>query len=450
MRIEAHLNAFLGTLIAAGSITAAMPWSVEVIARDGDGTEFSFGQVLAADDGRLLAGAPFSLSPSGVRTGAAYLIDLATGTQQRIIPSDARAFDRFGGSVDLADGLAAIGAPLDNNTEFDSGSVYVFDAATGAQIRKITPDGALNDHFGEAVAIGDGKVAAVSLNQGLRRVWVYDIATGALDFAIDTDSSGAPAFFTDVEIADGRLYAAFTAGGGTPQVGGVDAYDLQTGEHVRFYNAGNDPLADDLGGAVAADGNTLAVGARGDFLGVPGADPNGSVYVFNIDDGLIRHRLTPSAMPGDADRFGLAVAVDGGTVHVGSEFEILPGVGHGAIYAFDSVSGERLWRLASIEPGTPDDYITVGTSIAATGGREYAGGVRWVANTSTEGLVYVVTTPCNESDLAEPYAVLDLADVQAFVAAFVAVDPSGDLNGDGIFDLADLQVFIGAFTAGCP
>ena len=203
-------------------------------------------------------------------------------------------------------------------------------------------------------------------------------------------------------------------------------------------------------GAVAAKGNTLAVGARGDFLNTPGGDPNGSVYVFNIDDGLIRHRLTPGGTPGDADRFGLAVAVDDGTVHVGSEFEILPGVGHGAIYAFDAGTGDLLWRLSNIEPGTPDDYTTVGASIAATGGRAYAGAVRWVANTSTEGLVYVVTTPCNESDLAPPYAVLDLADVQAFVGAFVAGDPLADLNPDGVLDLADIQAFVSAFTVGCP
>jgi hypothetical protein len=54
------------------------------------------------------------------------------------------------------------------------------------------------------------------------------------------------------------------------------------------------------------------------------------------------------------------------------------------------------------------------------------------------------------ADLAEPFGVLDLADVQVFVTAFTSGDTIADLNDDGIFDLADLQVFIGAFNAGCP
>lgn len=54
------------------------------------------------------------------------------------------------------------------------------------------------------------------------------------------------------------------------------------------------------------------------------------------------------------------------------------------------------------------------------------------------------------ADLAEPFGVLDLADVQAFIAAFSSNDPIADLNEDGVFDLSDLQAFIGAFNAGCP
>jgi hypothetical protein len=54
------------------------------------------------------------------------------------------------------------------------------------------------------------------------------------------------------------------------------------------------------------------------------------------------------------------------------------------------------------------------------------------------------------ADLAEPFGVLDLADVQAFIAAFTAGEPLADLNGDGVFDLADIQAYISAFNAGCP
>ena len=57
---------------------------------------------------------------------------------------------------------------------------------------------------------------------------------------------------------------------------------------------------------------------------------------------------------------------------------------------------------------------------------------------------------CNAADLAEPFGVLDLSDVQAFIGAFTSGDPLADLTGNGVLDLADVQAFVGAFVAGCP
>jgi hypothetical protein len=57
---------------------------------------------------------------------------------------------------------------------------------------------------------------------------------------------------------------------------------------------------------------------------------------------------------------------------------------------------------------------------------------------------------CNPADLAPPYAVLDLADVNTFVSAFLAQDPTADLSGNGLFDLLDVNAFVAAFVTGCP
>jgi hypothetical protein len=46
--------------------------------------------------------------------------------------------------------------------------------------------------------------------------------------------------------------------------------------------------------------------------------------------------------------------------------------------------------------------------------------------------------------------VLDLDDLQLFVASFTGGDPIADLNSDGVYDLADVQGFIAAFNSGCP
>lgn len=58
---------------------------------------------------------------------------------------------------------------------------------------------------------------------------------------------------------------------------------------------------------------------------------------------------------------------------------------------------------------------------------------------------------CTLADLAEPFGVLDLADVQAFLAAFTGGDMLADLAEPfGVLDLADVQAFIASFVAGCP
>jgi hypothetical protein len=58
---------------------------------------------------------------------------------------------------------------------------------------------------------------------------------------------------------------------------------------------------------------------------------------------------------------------------------------------------------------------------------------------------------CNDADNAEPFGVLDLADVQGFIGAFVGQQAPADIAPpSGVWDLADVQAFIAAFNAGCP
>ncbi|USN97908.1 MAG: sulfatase-like hydrolase/transferase [Phycisphaeraceae bacterium] len=66
--------------------------------------------------------------------------------------------------------------------------------------------------------------------------------------------------------------------------------------------------------------------------------------------------------------------------------------------------------------------------------------------------VIQVTGPaaCGPADLADPFGVLDLADVSAFVSAFVAQSPAADLDGSGVLDLSDITAFVFAFRSGCP
>lgn len=60
------------------------------------------------------------------------------------------------------------------------------------------------------------------------------------------------------------------------------------------------------------------------------------------------------------------------------------------------------------------------------------------------------TPVCGPADLNTD-GILDLADIQLFVAAFTTQSPPADLAPPiGVWDLSDIQVFVAAFTAGCP
>jgi hypothetical protein len=72
------------------------------------------------------------------------------------------------------------------------------------------------------------------------------------------------------------------------------------------------------------------------------------------------------------------------------------------------------------------------------------------------GIVYVLTPSCggpagcNDADLAEPYNLLDLADINAFVSGFIGQNPISDIDNNGLFDLTDINLFVTAFLGGCP
>lgn len=62
----------------------------------------------------------------------------------------------------------------------------------------------------------------------------------------------------------------------------------------------------------------------------------------------------------------------------------------------------------------------------------------------------VLPSPCSGADLAEPFEVLDLADLVAFVTLFTAGDLSVDYSEpNGLLDLSDIVVFIQFFLSGC-
>ncbi len=104
---------------------------------------------------------------AGADAGAAYLFDVTTGFElHKLTADDAAVSDYFGWSVAISGGVALVGAYYDDDAGTSSGSAYLFDVATGAQIMKMTPsDAAAGDNFGYSVAVsGDRGIGGARLD----------------------------------------------------------------------------------------------------------------------------------------------------------------------------------------------------------------------------------------------------------------------------------------------
>ena len=123
---------------------------------------------------------------NGVISGSAYVFDVGTGEElMKLLPTDGVGRPKFGFSVDLAGGLAVIGAREDRDNGFQAGAAYVFDLGTGDQLFKLLPrDGREQDFFGHSVGIS-GSLAVIGAigddtNNGSSSgsAYVFDLTSG--------------------------------------------------------------------------------------------------------------------------------------------------------------------------------------------------------------------------------------------------------------------------------
>jgi hypothetical protein len=134
-------------------------------AKDGAAYDYFGVSVAVSFDGaRVVVGANGHESYSG----SAYVFDGDTGAQLlKLAAEDGAAGDEFGRSVAMSsDGArVVVGAYWDDDLGHASGSAYIFDGANGAQLLKLAAeDGAAGDRLGYSVAVSsDGSRAAVGV-----------------------------------------------------------------------------------------------------------------------------------------------------------------------------------------------------------------------------------------------------------------------------------------------
>jgi hypothetical protein len=234
--------------------------------------------------------------------GAATIFVREAGTwteQATLLASDSGAGDVYGATVAVSGDTAAVGAFNDDDLGENSGSVFIFERATGpggaswTQVAKLhAVDGAIGDTYGRALAMeGDTLVVGAPFQHGLNYGAVYVVARNASGDWTQQSKLVATArqvqhwLGSDVEIGGDRIIAGGAgAGTGNPEsaviwVRRTDSNGqtvwMQQAEVVSLDHA----EVDLFGKSVAVTGRTAFVGA---FWDDDRGFNSGSLYLFDL------------------------------------------------------------------------------------------------------------------------------------------------------------------------
>jgi hypothetical protein len=327
-----------------------------------------FGISVALTGNYALVGAPYD-DDRGNRSGAAYLFDVATGEQiRKLIPDDGASGAAFGKAS--ADGdRALIASPFDLNI----GSVYLFDLTTGEQTRKLVPtDGEVGDGFGNALALSGDLAVVGSPNKppGVYSgaVYVFDAGTGdEIGRLAFSDLAAGDQAGISVAIDKNRIVvgAPFDDDRGASS-GAVYFFDARSRSQIAKVSPADGEAAHFFGVAVDVSNGVAVIGApnhsgAGQFAG--------AAYLYNVNTAQEMFQLRAhDADP--LDFFGTTVAIDGGIAVVGCSRDDTAGPDAGAAYLFDVSTGMEIGKLVS-DDADPEDRF--GSAVALGGGRVLVG-----------------------------------------------------------------------------
>ncbi len=348
-----------------------------------------FGAGVAIDDNLLVVGAPGEASAAtgldgdqsddSLRgAGAAYVFERIGGNWSQsayVKASNTDAGDSFGGDVLLDDQLMIIGASGEqslstgvngdqsDNSGFEVGAAYVFERAVSGNWTQTAYLKAFNaggdDEFGRYMDYADGNLIV-----GAR--FEDSDAVGVNGDGINNALSDAGAAY---------VFSQDTSG---------------AWRQSAYLKATNPESEDQFGRSVAVSGHTAAVGAWWEDSSATGIDGDatnngaldaGAAYLFDSDgvgDWVASHYVKASNTDA-GDRFGIAMAMDGGILAIGANGEDSASSGvngdqfdnsqesSGAVYIFERDAGGLWSQTAYLKASNPRSFDLFGMDLALQG-----------------------------------------------------------------------------------
>ncbi|MEM1183895.1 MAG: hypothetical protein AAGI53_02730 [Planctomycetota bacterium] len=373
---------------------------------------FAVRQDLPAD--RIKLGDAFALFEGTV-------VNIATGTTRELtLPNGASGPDVGNDGIDLSDAFVLIGDPGDATSGPSAGAAHLVDASSGEPLHTFYPaDIAPGGRFGVEVAIdAEERLVLVAGNES-----VVSFDLDSRDHVATFDIPVGSSFEVELEAAAGS--AVIRAGRESPIL-----FNARTGEPIRTLVL-TGPTSPD-----PAD-TTVAISPHHVLVGVPYArethSEQGGVYIFDPKTGE-RTGYYRAPDPGTRHEIGAAIAIDGHRFVTG-----IDNAGSVGAHIVDARTAALVGVLTNPAPSTDE-------SIAFSNGRAVLG--------TRSGLgvsFYDLAMPCSVIDLAPPFGIHDMADLEAWLRFALTSDPRADIAPPfGVLNIADTNAVGPTLAAGCP
>jgi len=345
----------------------------------------------------------FNIQLIGAGLGILLSVSFAAGGDPiisedfKFSPDDGAGFDFFGAVAAIHNGVVAMGLPNDDNIVAEnSGSVYLFDATTGLQLYKLNPSmPSFGARFGISVAI-DNDLVAIGTQEGDNGLnsgsaYLFDSTTGLQVLKLLPDDGQSENHFgssIDLQGAVVAIGANRDNDNGTNS-GSAYLFDAKTGMQTMKLLPDDGETGDQFGISIAIESGIVVVGAS--FDDENGADA-GAVYLFDSSTGdQLFKLLADDGAAGDG--FGESVAIDNGIVAIGARFDGDNGAISGSAYLFDAATGLQLLKILPDDGAANDQF---GNKLSIHNGILAIGAHQENANGSLSGSAYLFNVDSGE------------------------------------------------------
>ena len=353
---------------------------------DGGNADRLGASVALAGDG-LLVGADLDQVGPNRGQGAVHWMQPQGGEYvavARLDNGDGAMFDRFATTVAVDGDIAVAGAYVeDTQAGADAGAAHWFRRVGEAWLpggRLVAPDAEIEDRFGIAVDVSGDWLAVgaywdvVNGNVDQGSAYLYRRQDG--DWVFDTkltDATGDPGDYFGFALAlDGDTLVVGARGDSdiALEQGAVHVFVRQGGTWVA--QARIDPPTQNglgyFGTSVAIDAERLLVGAPGMTV-EPGPEAAGAAYAYQRDGGAWSLTgVLRAPQPASNVAYGFAVASDRERLMVGAFQDGLQARGAAYVYRADTLALDGELRASLAQPGE-----LAGISVALAGSRAYLG-----------------------------------------------------------------------------